>query len=58
MTFDLVTSLTYEGAQWIFSKISFLKSVHEIEKDELSHVFLVKHLTILLYEILHSSMAK
>ena len=58
MTFDLVTSSTYEGAQWIFSKISFLKSVHEIEKDELPHVFLVKHLNRLLYEILHSNMAK
>ena len=32
---DLLTSMTSEGAQWIFSKITFLKSVHQAEKNEL-----------------------
>ena len=32
---DLLTSTTSEGAQWIFSKNTFLKSVDEAEKNEL-----------------------
>ena len=32
---DLLTSTTSEGALWIFSKITFLKSVHQAEKNEL-----------------------
>ena len=31
---DLLTSTTSEWAQWIFSKITFLKSVHSKEKNE------------------------
>ena len=30
-----LASVTSEGAQWIFSKITFLKSVHQAEKNEL-----------------------
>ena len=32
---DLLTSMTSEGAQWIFSKNTFLKSVDQAEKNEL-----------------------
>ena len=32
---DLLTSTTSEEAQWIFSKITFLKSVDQAEKNEL-----------------------
>ena len=32
---DLLTLMTSEGAQWIFSKINFLKSVDQAEKNEL-----------------------
>ena len=32
---DLLTSMTSEGAWWIFSKITFLKSVDQAEKNEL-----------------------
>ena len=32
---DLLTSMTSEEAEWIFSKIIFLKSVHQAEKNEL-----------------------
>ena len=32
---DLLTSTTSEGAQWIFSKNTFLKSVDQAEKNEL-----------------------
>ena len=32
---DLLTSMTSEGAQWIFSKNNFFKSVHQAEKNEL-----------------------
>ena len=32
---DLLASATSERAQWIFSKITFLKSVHQAEKNEL-----------------------
>ena len=32
---DLLTSMTSKGAQWFFSKITFLKSVHLAEKNEL-----------------------
>ena len=32
---DLLTSTTSEEAEWIFSKIVFLKSVHQAEKNEL-----------------------
>ena len=37
-----VTSATSEGAQGIFSEITFLKSVRSNEKDEVCHSFLVK----------------
>ena len=36
------TSATSEGAQGIFSKITFLKSVRSNEKDEVCHSFVVK----------------
>jgi hypothetical protein len=39
------TSVTSEGAQGIFSKITFLKSVNSTEKDEVCHSFLVKIFT-------------
>ena len=39
------TSATSEGAQGIFSKITFLKSVHSNEKDEVCHSFLVNIFT-------------
>jgi hypothetical protein len=39
------TLATSEGAQGIFSKITFLKSVHSKEKDEVCHSFLVKIFT-------------
>ena len=42
---DLLTSRTSEGAQWFFSKITFLKSVHSKEKDEVCHNFIVKIFT-------------
>jgi hypothetical protein len=32
---DLLTSMTSEEAQWCFSKITFFKSVHQAEKNEL-----------------------
>ena len=32
---DLLTSTTLEVAQWFFSKITFLKSVDQAEKNEL-----------------------
>ena len=32
---DLLTSTTSEVAEWIFSKITFFKSVHQAEKNEL-----------------------
>ena len=32
---DLLTSTTSKEAQWIFPKITFLKSVHQAEKNEL-----------------------
>ena len=32
---DLLTSTTSEEAEWIFSKIIFLKSVYQAEKNEL-----------------------
>ena len=32
---DLLTSMTSEEAQWIFSKNTFLKSVDQAEKNEL-----------------------
>ena len=31
----VLTSTASEGVQWIFSKITFLKSVHQAEKNEL-----------------------
>ena len=34
-------TLASEGAQGIFSKITFLKSVHSNQKDEVCHSFLV-----------------
>ena len=37
--------MTSEGAQGIFSKITFLKSVHSKEKDEACLGFLVKIFT-------------
>jgi hypothetical protein len=40
-----VTSATSEGAQGIFSKITFLKSVHSKEKDKACLDFLVKIFT-------------
>ena len=44
--FDLgVTSATSEGAQGIFSKITFLKSVRSNEKNEMCHGFLVNIFT-------------
>ena len=39
------TSATSEGAQGIFSKITFLKSVRSNEKDEVCHSFLVEIFT-------------
>jgi hypothetical protein len=39
------TSATSEGAQRIFSKVTFLKSVHSKEKDEACLGFLVKVFT-------------
>jgi hypothetical protein len=39
------TSATSEGAQGIFSKITFLKSVHQAEKNELQLSFVVKIFT-------------
>ena len=39
------TSATSEGAQGIFSKITFLKSVHSNEKDEVCHSFVVEIFT-------------
>ena len=39
------TSATSEGAQGIFSKITFLKSVRSNEKDEVCHSFVVKIFT-------------
>jgi hypothetical protein len=36
------TSATSEGAQGIFSNVTFLKSVFSKEKDEVCHSFLVK----------------
>ena len=39
---DLLTSMTSEVAQWIFSKIIFFKSVHQAEENELLLGFLVK----------------
>jgi hypothetical protein len=41
----LATSATSEGAQGIFSKITFLKSVHSKEKDVACLGFLVKIFT-------------
>ena len=35
-----LTSMTSEGAQWIFMKITFLKSGNYAEKNELSHAFI------------------
>jgi hypothetical protein len=32
---DLLTPMTSKGAQWIFSKITFLKSVNQAERNEL-----------------------
>jgi hypothetical protein len=40
-----LTSATSEGAQGIFSKVAFLKSVHSKEKDEACLGFLVKIFT-------------
>ena len=40
-----MTSATSEGAQGIFSKITFLKSVHSKEKDGAYLGFLVKNFT-------------
>ena len=39
------TSVTSEGAQGIFSEITFLKSVRSNEKDEVCHSFLVEIFT-------------
>ena len=39
------TSTSSEGAQGIFSKITFLKSVRSNEKDEVCHSFLVEIFT-------------
>ena len=39
---DLLTSTTSEGAQWIFLKNTFLKSVDQTEKNELWLGFLIK----------------
>ena len=39
------TSATSEGAQGIFSKITFLKSVRSNKKDEVCHSYLVKIFT-------------
>ena len=39
------TSATSEGAQGIFSKITFLKSVRSNEKDEVCHSFVVEIFT-------------
>ena len=41
----LPTSATSEGAQGIFSKITFLKSVRSNKKDEVCHSFLIKNFT-------------
>ena len=35
-----LTSMTSEEAQWIFMKITFLKSGNYTEKNELSHAFI------------------
>ena len=35
---DLLTSTTSERAKWIFSKITFLKSGHQVEKNELARL--------------------
>ena len=35
-----LTSMTSEGAQWIFMEITFLKSGNYAEKNELSHAFI------------------
>ena len=39
------TSATSEGAQGIFSKVTFMKSVHSNQKDEVCHSFLVEIFT-------------
>ena len=39
------TSATSEGAQGIFSKITFLKSVRSNKKDEVCHSFVVQIFT-------------
>ena len=39
------TSATSEGAQGIFSKITFLKSVRSNKKDEVCHSFVVEIFT-------------
>ena len=39
------TTATSEGAQEFFSKITFLKSVHQAEKNELKLSFVVKIFT-------------
>ena len=41
----LATLVTSEGAQGIFSKITFLKSVCSNEKDEVCHSFVVEIFT-------------
>ena len=43
------TSATSEGAQGIFSKITFLKSVRSNEKGEVCHSFVVEIFTKSLY---------
>ena len=55
---DLLTSVTSEGAQWIFSKITFLKSVHQAEKNELLLGFLFRLLQIPLFNSLSSEATK
>ena len=54
------TSATSEGAQGIFSKITFLKSVRFKEKDEVCYCFLVKIFTKSLHRggVVHGCMNK
>ena len=46
---DLLTSTTSKGAQGIFSKNTFFKSVHQAEKNELYLGFLVKLLKLQIF---------
>jgi hypothetical protein len=45
----LLTSMTSEGAGWIFSKIAFFKSVHQADKDELCLGFVIRPLKMQLF---------